>query len=459
VLPISTVQGRLRPAFETGLIDEVSDSPGAFRFSHGLLREAVLAQLATTERTTVHAAIAATRAATLTTAAYENGIAAADHAWRAGAELNPDTALEVHETVIQRALTRSAYPDVAVLAEHALQICRRLPAKPEQLERQATMWLYLAGAKGILDGQAGTTTAAAVQRAFEIGAEVRGRGFYGAIALQCMMMCAHGRLEESQVIATGLREQYESSGDPDIGVAADFVQIMIHALRGDVEATVSTGNHMMATFPAPETVTDPMHFLHPRVYCWMALGEALRGDRGAMSDYAQRALDLARSRGDVFNILAAKLVLVESAAILGDTCGTAAAAWDVEREFATAGGHQWGAAARIIGVWAMIRGTGDGDPTSAFDAFDVLTADRTCVMNGLFLGLLADIEMHQGRVEHADELLARAHSLADTTGEHAWDGFLAERVVAVRRGATQRDPVMRRAGRMGGPRAPSQPRY
>ncbi|MET0474056.1 MAG: BTAD domain-containing putative transcriptional regulator [Mycobacterium sp.] len=441
-LPISTVQARLRPAFEAGLIDEVPGSPGAYCFSHGLLRDAVLAQLPVTERTSVHAAVAATRAATLTTAAYEHCIAAADHAWRAGAELSPDIALEVHETVIQRALTRSAYDDVAGLAEHALQICRRLPAKPEQLERQATMWLHLAGAKGILEGQASSTARAAVQRAFEIGSEVRGRSFYGAVVLQVLMLCAHGRLDEAQVIATGLGEQYASTGDPDVGVACDFAHVMVNALRGDVGVAISTGIHMMDTFPPPETVTDPTHFLHPRVLCFMALGEATRGDRNAMRAYAQRAMHLAQSRGDVFNILAAKLVLVEAAALLGDLAGTAAAADAVEREFAAAGGHQWGAAAKVIGVWARILETGQGDPASAFDAFDVLTADGTCAMNALFLGLLADIEMHFGREEHASELLNRAWALAEATGEHAWDGFLAKRVaVASRPAGTERAAV------------------
>ena len=430
-LPISTLQARLRPAFENGLIDEVGERPGAFRFSHGLLRDGVLAQLPTTERTTVHAAVATTRAPTLITAPYENGIAAADHAWRAGAELNPETALEVHETVIQRALDRSAYDDIVGLTEHALQICERLPAKPELLERQVTLWLHLAGAKGILEGQASPAAAAAVQRAFEIGSEVRGRSFYGATALQCLMLCAHGRLDEAQVIATGLCEQYETFGDPDVGVASDFAHVMVYSLRGNVPAAIHTGNHMMDTFPPPETVTDPTHFLHPRVLCFMALGEAMRGDREAMRHYAQRAMDLAQSRGDVFNILAAKLVLVECAAILGDVSGTAAAADAVEQQFAAAGGHQWGAAAKIISIWAEVLDTGAGDATAAFDAFDVLTSDGTCAMNALFLGLLADIEMHYGRGEHARELLTRAQALAETTGEHAWDAMISRRVAAV----------------------------
>lgn len=430
-LPISTLQARLRPAFENGLIDEVGERPGAFRFSHGLLRDGVLAQLPTIERTTVHAAVATTRAPTLITAPYENGIAAADHAWRAGAELNPETALEVHETVIQRALDRSAYDDIVGLAEHALQICERLPAKPELLERQVTLWLHLAGAKGILEGQASPAAAAAVQRAFEIGSEVRGRSFYGATALQCLMLCAHGRLDEAQVIATGLCEQYESFGDPDVGVASDFAHVMVHALRGNVAAAIHAGNHMMDTFPPPETVTDPTHFLHPRVLCFMALGEAMRGDREAMRHYAERAMDLAQSRGDVFNILAAKLVLVECAAILGDVSGTAAAADAVEKQFAAAGGHQWGAAAKIISIWAEVLDTGVGDATAAFDAMDALTCDGTSAMNGMFLALLADIEMHYGRVEHARDLLTRAQVLAESTGEHAWDAMIGQRVAAV----------------------------
>jgi hypothetical protein len=453
-LPVSAVQARLRPAYEAGLIDELPEQPGGYHFGHGLLREAVLTQLPGPDRSALHAAVAVTRAAALAGAAYEFGIAAADHAWRAGADLNPKTALEVHETVIARALTRSAYDDVAGLADHALQLCRRLPAKPEHLERQATLWLHLAGAKGILDGQGSAAATAAVQRAFEIGCEARGRSYYGAIAMQCLMLSGHGRIEEAAVIATGLREQYERSDDPDIGVASDFVHVMIHALRGEVAASISAGQHMMETFAPAETVADPTHFFHPRVLCWMALGEATRGDRHAMNDYAQRALHLARRQGDVFNILAAKLVLVESAAILGDLSGTAAAADAVDREFSAAGGHQWAAVARIISIWARVLETGEGDSALAFEAFEVLTSDGTCAMNGMYLGLLADIETRCGRVEHAEELLARARSLASTTGEHAWDGFLSERLAAAAPATAERSTVARGVGQRRTPLPP-----
>ena len=452
-LPVSAVQERLRPAYEAGLIDDVPARPGAYRFSHGLLREAVLAQLPAAEGTSVHAAIAATRAAGLATAAYEHGIATADHAWRAGAEISPDIALEVHETVIQRALNRSAYDDVIGLAEHALHICRRLPAKPEHLERQATMWLHLAGAKGILEGQAITTAAEAVQRAFEIGCEVRGHSYYGAIALQCLMLCAHGRTAEAEVIAGGLREQYERSGDPDVGLVSDFAHVGVYALRGrrrrghqdrpahDGHLSGSRNRHRSNAFLPSSGVTAG----------WRSARRSVAIETRCVTMRSGRFISPG-GRGDVFNVIAAKLVLVESAASIGDVVGTAAAADAVAREFDAAGGHQWGGAARIISVWAQILETGEGEPQAAFDAFDVLTADGTCAMNSMFLALLADIETRCGRDEHARELLIRAQALADSTGEHAWDDVIARRLEAA-----PRSPLARTVGQRRAPLTPHRP--
>ena len=130
-------------------------------------------------------------------------------------------------------------------------------AKPELLERQAALWLHLAGARGILEGQGSASATDAAQRAFEIGAHIKGRSFYGAVAVQASMLCAHGRIDEADVIAQGLREQYRNSGDFDCGVASDFASVVVAGLRGETDLQIEIGRHMMDTFPAPETVTDP----------------------------------------------------------------------------------------------------------------------------------------------------------------------------------------------------------
>ena len=430
-LSVSAVQTRLRPAYETGLLDEVPRHPGAYRFSHGLVRDAVLAHLSTTERTAVHAAIATTRAAAIATDAYEDAIAAADHAWLAGTALNPDVALEISETVIQRALIRSAYADITALTEHALQVAARLPAKPDYLERQATLWMHLATAKGILEGQTSSAVTHAVARAFEIGEQVRGRSFYSAVAFQCFARIGMGHTEEAAVIANGLREQYLRSGDPDAGLASDFTNVMVYFIRGDIDAAVATGEHMMTHFPPPETVTDPLHFVHPRVYCWMAIAEAQRGDTEAMDRYRRLARQLAQSRGDTFNILASELVQVECAAVLGITDGTAVAAAEIDRKLCASGAQQWGACARIISIWADVLESGIDHAAAAFAAFDEFASDGSVAMHALFLTLLADIEQRLGRLDSARDILARARTLADTTGEHSWDDFIARRVDAL----------------------------
>ncbi|MGW4246252.1 BTAD domain-containing putative transcriptional regulator [Nocardia sp. NPDC004722] len=429
--PVPAVRARLRPAYETGLLDEHREQPGMLCFSHGLLRDAVLAQIPVTERTALHAAIATTHAAAVATSAYEDAIAAADHAWRAGTEINTHAALEMHEAVIERALTRSAYADLATLAEHALQICRRLPAKPELLERQAVLWLHLAGAHGILHGQTSTQALTAVGRAFELGAQATGRDFHGAAAMRCMMLCARGRLDEAEVIATALRAQYERSRDPDAGVASHFVQVMLYALRGDIDTMLATARTLLATFPPPDTVTDPTHFFHPRVYCWMALMEALRGDRAATEDYCRMSLELARSRGDMFNILAARVTLVEAQAALGVVEGTADRAEAVYREMLATGGEQRAACAKVVEVWARTATAPDTDPAPAFAAFEAITADGSTVMTPYFLALLSDIQARHGRSEEAHELLDRARGVADATGEHIWDGMLTSRTASL----------------------------
>lgn len=430
-LPVSTVQARLRPAYETGLLDEIAGRPGCYRFGHGLLHDAVLTQVPGSERASVHAAIAALGAAGVTTAAYEDVISVADHAWRAGVELNPETALDIYEVSIQRALSRAAYDDIVVLAEHALQVCRRLPPKPEPLQRQASLWLHLAGARAILDGQNSPAAASAVQRAFEIGEHASGRHYHGAVAMQCYMLCVRGRLDEAQAIASGLVAQYAASGDPDIGVSSHFVQVMLHTLRGEHEAQEAVAEIMMARFPPPETAADPLVFFHPRVYCWLSLGRALLGDRGGAHRQRRVALELAQSRHAHFDILAAKLVRVEINAILGITEGTAAMAADVYREMLAAGSPQWAACARMIGVWAQTLSGSGGDREVAFDAFRDYTHDGSMVMTPFFLALIADIESHYGYVDHARQLLARAQAVAETTGEHVWDEQLARRVAGI----------------------------
>ncbi|KRC66823.1 transcriptional regulator [Aeromicrobium sp. Root236] len=427
-VPVSRVHEDLAPAYLAGLLDEVGDRPGDYRFSHGLVRDALLARQDVAARTVVHATIARLGASSVTTAAYERAVALADHAWRAGPELDAETAVTIIDAVVQRALGRSRYADVADLAERAVQICARLTPTPDGLDREAMLWLHLAGARTILHGQTDEAAGVAIRRAFEIGEASKGRGYYSAAAMHCLMLCGTGRLDEAEAIARGLREEYESSDARDVGEVSDLADIMISVLRGDVDRLVAAGRHMMTTFPAPETVTDPLHFFHPRALCWMAIGEASRGDEAASRRYLAEAIELTQSRGDVFSALVNSVAEIEIAAILGITDGTAERAAEVDKAFRAAGSDQWAAVARIIELWAQtLQNTAIDLGPEAARAFEEYTIDGTTAATSMLRCLLADIESHHGRSESALSILARAERVAEVTGERVWDPMIAAR--------------------------------
>ena len=426
--PTSSVHALLQPAYEDGLIDEIPSRPGAYRFSHGLLRDAALALIRPSDRASIHAAIATSQSAVIEIAAYEEAVATADHAWRAGSELDADLGLDILDTVIGRGLARSAYADVTVHTSHALDICRRMPPKPEALERQAKLWLNLAGMRSILHGQSSGLVNEALQRAFEIGEKAGGRNFHATVALQSMTLCGLGRIDEAQALSRGLNKEYLASRDPDVGVAAHFVDVMIHGLRGDLDAQDATARRLLALFPPPDEVVDPLRFFHPRVHCWIAIGQALRGDRDTAHEHCRIALDLAQVRGDLFNVLAAKLGMVEIDAILGIVDGTGAAADSVHAEMSAAGAHQWAACAAMVSVWARTLAGEEVDPDRATEAFGTYTSDGSSVMTPFFLALLADIERHHGRSQNAHDLLIRARTVGRTSGERVWEDQLALRL-------------------------------
>ena len=427
-VPVSQVHEDLAPAYLAGLLDEVGDRPGDYRFSHGLVRDALLARQDVASRTTVHAKVARLGASSVATTEYERAVALADHAWRAGAELDAATAVRIIDAVVQRALGRSRYADVADLAERAVQVSARLNATPEDLEREAMLWLHLASARTILDGQTDEAAGVAIRRAFEIGQSSGGRGYYSAVAMHCMMLCGTGRLDEAEPIARGLREEYESSGARDVGEVSDLAEIMLSVLRGEVDRLIAAGTHMMVTFPAPETVTDPLHFFHPRALCWMAIGEATRGDETAARRYLAEAIELTQSRGDVFSAVVNSVAEIEIDAILGITDGTAERAAEVDKAFRAAGSDQWAAVAQIVGLWAQtLQGSPVDHGPEAARSFEAYTIDGTTAATSLLRCLLADIETHHGRRDAALSLLAQAERVAAATGERAWDRMIAAR--------------------------------
>ncbi|NMO01245.1 AAA family ATPase [Gordonia sp. TBRC 11910] len=427
-LPVTAVHRLLRSAYDAGIIDEIPSAPAAFTFCHAIMCDAVLAAASTVDRMRAHSRAAQRHPQTISPVAYEAAIATADHAWRAGSELDAEVALELHENAINTALHRSAYADIETTTRHALQVCARIPRKPEMLDRQATLWLHLAGANAIRHGHGSTEFLDAIGHAVEIGEFSSGRNYFGAIAAQCQVMCGQGRIAEARAIVDALAGQ-ESVASSDAGLALLFCRVMVEGLAGDYRGALAAGEDLLARYPVPDTVTDPLHFFHPRVHCFAAAAHANLGEVAEARESCRRALEVARSRGDVFNILAAQVTTVEVDAMVGMRPTTIDEAAAVAHALIAAGAPQWAACAQMVEAWARCLAVDAALDTAAAaaEAYDTYVFDGSSAMTPYFLVLRADIEARCGRIASAEALLHQAESVAQSTGEHAWDPMISAR--------------------------------
>lgn len=426
-LPVSRVQQLLADAFQLGLIDEIDDLPGSFAFGHGIVRAAVLSTATPLTRSRAHARIAQHHPQTFAPIAYEDAIATADHAWRAGAELDAEIALELHEQAIDHALRRSAYRDAETTINHALQVSDRMARKPETLDRQATLCLQLAGAAAILHGHGSVELARAVARAVDLGQHTAGRNYFGAVAVRCHVLCGQGRLEEASAIVAALETNHDVA-ESAAGLAVLFGKVMLNGLIGKYQSVLDAAADLLSTYPVPETSTDPLYFFHPRVHCFAAIAHANLGDAASARESCGRAMELAQSRGDVFNLLAAQVTSVEVDVLVGLRPTTADEAGTVAERLLAAGAPQWAACAQMVQAWAQSQTAPHPDTSAtAREAYAAYTFDGGSAMTPYFLVLRADIESRCNRTTSAADLLNQAQSIAMVTGEHAWDQMIARR--------------------------------
>jgi DNA-binding SARP family transcriptional activator len=439
-LPASVVRERLDEARRAAILDEATGRPGWFTFNHGLTRDAVVAQIESTERAKLHALVATSRMRDAARRSYEWMIATADHAWRAGSELAETTALAITDAALTAAAARSAYADVVVLSEHALQICGRLPREPERFEREAALWLRLALAWSIRKGQNHDDVRMAFQRAFELGDQHNG-GQLNGVVLHCIMICTQGRYHEAAVIADGLIERYAETGDPVAGMG-HYVRAMIDCVRGDLDASLAAIESVLADPPVPDDALVPR--CDVRVHAVAACIFGLRGEKERAWRVAQAGIDLGLASGDTYSTAMVKLSVVQANAIQGIVPGTAQLADELAAELSELGMEQLAASARIMRDWARALGPDRADTAAeAYEAYEIYTDGGTRMLAPLYLALLADIESERGNRDAARELVHRAELLATATGERVWDGLLSDRLRRLRAGSA----TPRRVGR------------
>ncbi|MFN8072769.1 MAG: BTAD domain-containing putative transcriptional regulator [Mycobacterium sp.] len=425
----------LEPARRVGLV--ANSDPDRFKFSHGLVRDAVAAQVGGLKRAQIHADIARAYAAS-DSAAVEDSFAGGGHAWQAGSELDTEMALRLLDRARAAAWQRSAYREVAGLSVQGLEVCTRLKPGDVRREREADLWLQLLSVQALTKGQNSKEVRDALSRLSRIGS--RTGQFTLEAAFRCLEASGSGRYHEAAILADGLIAVYADADDPIAGSAGYYLRGLVEFFRGALDKSTEAIETLTEHLPTVEWQRHGhLAAFDVRGYGVAAWTSAVRGEKAAVDAWVQRGIALAEARNDLFGRAIVRISALQARAIMGHSAGTAALAREVYDELTELGINQLATSARVIEHWSNAMGPGGYDTADAVrEAIDKHTEDGTRIFLPMYYLLLADTEMAQGRSGAASAALDCAESIAAATGERVWDEQRAARRLRLRAAASSR---------------------
>lgn len=412
----------LGPACRIGVLTPGVEAPQRYWFTHAVIRRVCADDMVPEHREMRHARIASAYAARTDAGGYDRALAAADHAWRAGEQLEPDVAAGLIDTALQTSVSRAEYLDIAELTEHALAMAQRLPAGDSRSEREARHWMQRASVLAVLKGHTSAEAEEALARVFEAGSAMSSSThFTSAVALRCAMLVGTCGYVEAAALGEGLIARFEADGDPAAGASGLYVRAVAELMSGESRAAIDTVRRLHTEVP-PVPPGDNLLLFDIRAYGVAALAHATVGEIDMGRAMAQNGIELARARSNAFAEAIISVNSLQVNAFGGVVAATAAEADELGVILGRAGAVDLLGSTRIIGGWA--RGMAPGGPDTTVEIREGLTAHTAGGMRiflPLYLRLLAEVEHAHGHIESARASLHRAELTASVTGEVAWE--------------------------------------
>jgi hypothetical protein len=420
----------LEPAVAAGLLRDSTDQFGWYRFSHGLVRDAIASQIAGVARAELHAELARAHAATPTGLTPQETADGALHAWRAGGALEPHIALALIDGARRDAWSRSMYAEVAELDRRALEVCARLTPDAGRTARETDLRMQLASVEAVVNGQSSMGVLEDLRRSSEADADAE--PFTVAVAMGCLEACGSGRYHEARVLSDGLIAYHGSTGDGLAGSAGYYIRALAQFMRGQLDSCVETVERLWQQ-PADWERYGALASFDVIGYGVGCHAYALRGDLQAAESAIARGLELGGARNDGFGTAVVRTAAVQLSAMLGDVDGLAQRADQVVGELTELGVEQFIPGAQLIRGWALATGPDGIDTTE--DMHDAIAAHARGgrrIFSPLYYALLSDVEsIHRNRA-HAVVALDAAERISAATGERVWDAMLSARRLALR---------------------------
>ncbi|MBJ7336686.1 BTAD domain-containing putative transcriptional regulator [Mycolicibacterium sp.] len=424
---IDETAAALLPAQQAGLIVDVPRQRGSLRFSHGLVRDAVAAEMTGVGRARLHADIALAYWQEPGEVPSQDAIDGAEHAWRAGSELDADTALRLLDRARADAWGRSAYREVAELDRRALEVCARLPSDTERFDVQVDLQLQLASCEAVVNGQSSAKTLMELRRTAPDGKDAVQETT--AVAMGCLEACGTGRYHDATVLSDSLVEFFAATDDPIAGSAGYYIRGLTEFMRGNLdlaEAAISTLHS--AVPPVDHETFGALASFEVLAYAVAAHSTGLRGNVDGAAAVLSEGLAEARRRNDAFGTAVLRTADLQLSAMTGVADGVAERAAHVVAQLTELGIDQFIGGARLIRAWACAVGPDGVDTVDELHAaFEQHGQGGRRIFSPLYCGLLADATAVHRDLADAQAALTRADAIAAATGEHVWNAQLAAR--------------------------------
>jgi DNA-binding SARP family transcriptional activator len=236
-LSLDDALDRLEPALLTRLLVALEEQPGTYRFSHALVREAIVGDLSPLRRARLHLRVADAYVDDDDTAEI-----IAEHLWKAaaiGVGRRAASALERAATV---AVRRLAYGSAVDLLDRAVQLRRAAGADPDDVLAEIRAITMYAGARGAHDGYPSLIGSPIVARGRAL-AEAAGdtNALIHLLWTEWAALDQANQFARSQPIADELLGLTAASDDPLTTVLAHTAVGISCWHRGDVRAA---GHHL-----------------------------------------------------------------------------------------------------------------------------------------------------------------------------------------------------------------------
>jgi DNA-binding SARP family transcriptional activator len=408
-------------ALVSGLVAEDPDVVGRFRFSHDLVREAIVEELTFLRRARLHARLAEA-VESLHGGDEERAVELAHHFFHAGAVGRPEKAVGYALRAASVATARLAYEQAHELLRRALEVARALPPGQDRDRRELTVLLPLSSLVTMTKGFAAAEAHGLLARALTLCRQLDES--HEIVPVLWRLVSFHnvsGQLETARPLGRQLLEVATRSGRPAELVAAHHSVGVTALQRGSLaEARL----HLEKALALHDGLHDRwiISWLpqHPVVACttFLAWTCALMGEPRRALELADEALAFAAGLDHDFTTVHAVMFGAWMAAWAGDAASASRRAGEAV-EFADARGFRlYGGLARAFRGWVRSE---QGDPLTGIaeiaDGLAAMESTGAWMLHTFFLGLRAEAEWRAGRPEPALSSVEEALGLVRTTGE------------------------------------------